>query len=136
VLCYDQISAVPPVIQWTLPEAVVAGSSVTGSCRATGYPRPSVDVMKNCGIKQYQHKIIDEYTSEVEFTIKSITKNCQHIYCYTSSTYEERKLPIAGKQTSIKIIIIICVRTSICVAENIPCISTNNTVAAAAVAMV
>jgi len=84
------------VIQWTLPEAVVAGSSVTGRCRATGYPRPSVDVMNKC-IDQYQHRIIDEYTSEVEFTIKSVTKNCQHIYCYTSSSYDERKLLIVGE---------------------------------------
>ena len=77
LLC--NVTAVPPVIQWTLPEAVVAGSSVTGRCRATGYPRPSVDVMNKC-IDQYQHRIIDEYTSEVEFTIKNITKNCKHIH--------------------------------------------------------
>ena len=77
LVCY--VSTVPPVIQCALLEAVVAGSSVTGRCRATGYPRPSVDIMNKC-IDQYQHRIIDEYTSEVEFTIKNITKNCKHIH--------------------------------------------------------
>ncbi|XP_065896175.1 uncharacterized protein [Dysidea avara] len=85
---------VPPVIEWTLPEAVVANTSVTGSCRATGYPRPSVSVMNTCDY-QYQYNVIDEYTSEVVFTIKSVTKKCQHIYCYTSSSVDTRKVLLA-----------------------------------------
>ncbi|XP_065900354.1 uncharacterized protein [Dysidea avara] len=85
---------VPPVIEWTLPEAVVENTSVTGSCRATGYPRPSVGVINTCNY-QYQYNVIDEYTSEVVFTIKSITKKCQHIYCYTSSSVDTRKVLLA-----------------------------------------
>jgi len=90
------ISIVPHVIQWTLPEAVVENTTVTGSCRATGYPRPSVGVINNCNY-QYQYNVIDEYTSEVVFTIKSVTKKCQHIYCYTSSLVDIKKIPIAGE---------------------------------------
>ena len=91
---------VPPVIEWTLPEAVVENTSVTGSCRATGYPRPFVGVINNCNY-QYQYNMIDEYTSEVVFTIKSVTKKCQHIYCYTSSSVDTKKILLAGEYSTI-----------------------------------
>ena len=114
---------VPPVIEWTLPEAVVANTSVTGSCRATGYPRPSVSVMNTCDY-QYQYNVIDEYTSEVVFTIKSVTKKCQHIYCYTSSSVDTRKVLLAGEYITMNVL---C--TFIFGLENVSCVNDKDTAA-------
>ena len=88
------------MIQWKLPEAIIKNTSVSGSCRATGYPRPFVGVINNCNY-QYQYKVFDEYTSEVVFTIKSVTKKCQYIYCYTPSTVDTKKVLLAGEYTNI-----------------------------------
>jgi len=91
-----------PVIQWDLPRAVALnGDAVTGSCSASGYPRPNVTVIiPGC---DYQQKsvYINKHTNRAVFTINSITKNCEQIYCListkTSSVLRIKKLLIVGE---------------------------------------
>ena len=85
---YVNVSVVLPVIQWDLPKAVALnGDPITGSCSATGYPRPDVRVIiPRCDYQQ-NNIHIGNHTNKAVFTI-NVSKNCEQIYCLIrSKTY-------------------------------------------------
>ena len=93
-----------PVFQWILPKAVALnGSPVTGSCSASGYPRPNVRVIIPAGCDYQQNNVhVGNYTNKAVFTM-NVTKHCERIYCLaTSKSYSvlrSNKLLIVGKHT-------------------------------------
>ena len=96
------VPVVLPVFQWILPKAVALnGSPVTGSCSASGYPRPNVRVIIPAGCDYQQNNVhVGNYTNKAVFTM-NVTKHCEQIYCLASSkTYSvlrTEKLLIVGK---------------------------------------
>ena len=90
------------MVQWELPKAVALnGDAVTGSCSASGYPRPNVRVIIPAGCDYRQKNIhVGNYTSKVVFTM-NVTKHCEQIYCLISnkaySVLRTEKLLIVGK---------------------------------------
>lgn len=93
---------VSPVTQWNLPKVVALnGDAVTGSCSASGYPRPNVRVIiPGCNYQQASINI-NKHTNKAVFTINNVTKNCEQIYCLittkTSSVLRTKKLLIVGE---------------------------------------
>ena len=90
-----------PVTHWDLPKAVALnGHAVTGSCSASGYPRPDVRVIiPGCDYKQ-ANVHVGKYTNEAVFTM-NVTRNCEKIYCLIStetySVLRTNKLFIVGE---------------------------------------
>ena len=99
------VPVVLPVIQWELPKAVgLNGVAITGSCSASGYPRPNVKVIIPAGCDYQQNNVhVGNYTNKAVFTM-NVTKHCEQIYCLASSkTYSvlrTEKLLIVGKCTA------------------------------------
>lgn len=98
------VLVVLPLIHWDLPKAVALnGGPVTGSCSASGYPRPNVDVIiPGCDYKQTNIHV-GKHTNEALFTM-NVTGNCENIYCLISTkTYSilrTKKLLIVGECTT------------------------------------
>ena len=69
---YMHVPVVLPVIQWDIPKAVALnGSPITGSCSATGYPRPNVRVIIPTGCDYQQNNIhIGNHTNKAVFTME------------------------------------------------------------------
>lgn len=90
-----------PVILWELPKAVALnGGAVTGSCSASGYPRPDVRVIiPKCDYQQ-ENVYVGNHTNKAVFTM-NITRNCEKIYCLVASTtysiLRTNELLIVGK---------------------------------------
>ena len=99
---YVRTYIVLPVIQWNIPRAVALnGDPVTGSCSASGYPRPNVRVIIPAGCDYQQSNVhIGNHTNKAVFTM-NVTKNCKQIYCLVrSKTYSllrRNKLLIVGE---------------------------------------
>ena len=91
-----------PVVQWELPKAVALnGDAITGSCSASGNPRPNVRVIIPAGCDYEQSSFhVGNHTSKAVF-IMNVTKHCEKIYCLISSkTYSfhrTEELLIVGK---------------------------------------
>ena len=68
-----------------LPKAVVAlngDDPITGSCSASGYPRPDVKVIIPAGCDYQQNNVyISDHTSNAVF-IMNVTKSCEQIATY------------------------------------------------------
>ena len=93
-----------PIVQWELPKAVALhGDPITGSCSASGYPRPNVKLIIPTRCDYQQNNVhIGRYTNKAVFTM-NVTKNCEQMYCLiTSKTYSllrTNKLLIVGECT-------------------------------------
>lgn len=95
------VLVVLPVIVWDVPKVVaVDGDLVTGSCSASGYPRPNVRVViPGCDYKQ-ENVHVGKHTNKAVFSM-NVTKSCGRIYCLiTSKAYNvlrTKELLIVGE---------------------------------------
>ena len=88
---------VPTTVQWDLPKAVALnGDPVTGSCSASGYPRPDIKVFIPLCNYQLNNVHIGRYTTKAVFTM-NITRNCDKIYCLIGNILRTSNLLIVGK---------------------------------------